>query len=460
MRRWIIAGDGQWWIDRDPPPDIAGEEEEDEDHDQATVVEEVTWRLPAQLIVARALGRRPDPGDLWALLAGEDTVGVRGIGADERRLRLEGLIERRRLRAWWRRRRRATTGGGGNDAPGDVAPQAPAPPAPRSSPSERATPWTSAASLAGRVEGAVRAALGDRLSWYEFVLIDELDTGIPGVLVEMTTPRGTAWRTTGPSGAIRVDEAPPGLGVACVSPESLALALQGRVRGPRRTSRPPNPSADFVHTTPGRLPAAFRFPDARPHRVMVISRTDVVVAGSDPRWRALTLDPASRLVCSLAAETRDALALCSRGLGEAGRVHAEPPAAPDPVSPRAFPEDLDPLLDLPFDLIPQPGAWPAPPAEAAGPWFDGGLDDIHHALIDGQGDRLFDLLARPLARAPEAAAAPVADPPIDAQAEAARQAAAVAAELGVDASSLFEPTGEEDDRLFEPLPERPPPPDA
>jgi hypothetical protein len=324
--------------------------------------------------------------------------------------------------------------------------------------------------------------------------MDELGDGLAGVDVELTTPAGRQRLTTNSAGSVRVDDVPAGEGSALIDRASLELALQDRVARPRRKSRAPAQADDLDIVTPLRADRRFTFPHEKPHRVLVVSRTDLIVAGSDARWRDLALTDSSKTPCRFTPGELDLLHLCSRGSSESGQVDGAVP--PDPESPpdstaaaeraaatqgayvvkpgdsfwriaektlgdgRRWPEirdanaelmkDRPPNLIHPGDvlriqvepaveLFPSPGPWPpledAPPTT---PFIAMELDPLHEALFDRLGQQVFESLIGPLLRLPTEPE-PAFDPPDAAAAAASVVASAVALEQGVLVEELFQP---------------------
>ncbi len=127
------------------------------------------------------------------------------------------------------------------------------------------------------------------LSFYELVLLDELEVGIPGVPIDLTTPAGRETLTTDGSGRVRVNDAPPGSATARVitGPE-LTRVLEENIAIAKRTT--PLPVADdLLVLTPSRLDQTILFPDAIPQRVMLVTRTDLVWGSVVGHWGTLTL---------------------------------------------------------------------------------------------------------------------------------------------------------------------------
>ena len=479
MKRWFYANGYEWWLDREPPGDgEAGDGAAVRSHGDA---EAAAWRL---------LQAERTQLDIAALLAPVASCDPALLSVDQQRRALAEMLRTGRLQLWRRHEWRGTVSappagssasssrGSGSRRPGSPPPR-PAgtpPPPPRTSPP--APP--------------ARLSLGVELFWYEFVLLDELDTGIADVDVEMTTPKGTRWGKTDGAGSIRVDEAPPGQGSATVDMESLSLALQYRANGLRRKTRLPQPADDFVVVTPSRMARTYRFPHCRTQRVMVVTRTDIVVAGADPRWTDLALDDASQEPCRFTSDAFDEVNLCSRGNSEPSRIRGADPQCPepDPDAPAAAARAADggrytvkpgdslwsiaecylggglqwealrdanwdllqsrpPNLIQPGDqlripvsvdpgLMPDPEAWPGEAPQPAPPFLDAGIDDLHEALFDVQGDQLFDLLAQTLAPLPPPVSPP-ADPPVEAAQAFAAQAPFVAMLVGTAVGDLFRP---------------------
>ncbi|WP_437320872.1 hypothetical protein [Sorangium sp. So ce385] len=117
---------------------------------------------------------------------------------------------------------------------------------------------------------------GAELSFYELVLLDELETPIADVSMRVSTPAGEVVRRTDASGRVRVDGVPAGWGSAAIaSADELARALAGRERGPRRTA--PLPEGETWHVrVPSRIGDAVSLPDAESQKLLLVTRTDLV----------------------------------------------------------------------------------------------------------------------------------------------------------------------------------------
>jgi hypothetical protein len=331
---------------------------------------------------------------------------------------------------------------------------------------------------------------------------------LPDVAVTLTTPAGTQQLNTNGGGTVRVVNAPPGTGSAIVDNDSLVLALQDRAERPRRTSKPPAETADFKIVTPSRASATFSFPHDKPHTVMVISRTDIVVAGANARWGTLSVSAESDAPCRFMPGELDQLQLCSRGKGEQGLIEGEIPTPETPpdssaaaarasaakgkyvvkpgdslfqIAGKLFgnvmrwteirdanaslfkhrsPNLIHPgdVLNVPvvpaFGFFPSPGPFPPPddpPTTTAAINID--VDPLHEALFDSQGDRVFDAVAASLVQPPPAPE-PFFEAPAPAADAAAVLASVVALEQGLGVNELFQPL---DLPLFDPVERRGPP---
>jgi hypothetical protein len=500
MQRWFRADGERWWLDAAPPPPY--------DSDETDYVELVfSSAAEAEARVSRLLVSGLNPPLLHEVFADAGVSHPERLTAATRLRTLGHLLDGQRLRLW-RERRLSThstwTGWGGSTAASSIAGQrshAPPPPsAARSSASSAA-----GASVAGRAPSPTAA--DPRLSWYEFILLDELDEGLPDVQVQMTTPKGVQWAVTSASGSIRVEAAPPGRGSAAIDMDSLTLALESRAGRPRRTTKPPEPADDFKVVTPSRIRGRFSFPDAQPHRVMVVSRTDLHVAGADPKWAELTLHDDSRLPTRYSVGSLHEVSLCSRGKDESGVITGDHPACPDPAGdadaalqraadgPRyqvrpgdslwgiaerfmgsgvrweelreanldvlaGRPPDLihpgDQLripLQVDLDLLPTPEAWSGEMVTAPPAFLETAIDPLHEGLFDAKGDNLSDQLAQPLIRL-RAPSPPPAEPPILAAQAFAAHAAFVAVELDSSILDLINPVERPE---FDPIEQEGPP---
>jgi hypothetical protein len=162
------------------------------------------------------------------------------------------------------------------------------------------------------------------LSFYEVIVLDELENAIAGVEVELTTPKGTEILLTDASGRVRVDDAPAGTGTThIVSGQQLLDVLRDRVS--LDTRRTPLPEGDLLIVTPKRVDTSVSFPDATTQRIMVVNRTDVVWGSVVEHWGDLLLlseeDGPSRLVTS---ELTAMLRLSSTGAGPSALLGLPP----------------------------------------------------------------------------------------------------------------------------------------
>ncbi|WP_437580745.1 LysM peptidoglycan-binding domain-containing protein [Sorangium sp. So ce887] len=203
------------------------------------------------------------------------------------------------------------------------------------------------------------------LSFYEVVLLDELETPIAGVSLRVSTPAGEVVRRTDGSGRVRVDGVPAGWGSAAIaSAGELARALAGRERGPRRTT--PLPERDAWHVrVPSRCGDAVSLPDAEPQTLLLVTRTDLVHIAQASPWRALSLvDRAGPWQLTLAGE-RAMLALHSGAIGAQAVVQG---------------------------MVPEPSPTPPPPIPP--PPIDAGLWIAPNVLVVQSGDTLVRIAAR------------------------------------------------------------------
>lgn len=175
------------------------------------------------------------------------------------------------------------------------------------------------------------------LSFYEIVLLDEIESPIAGVGLRVSTPAGEVVRPTDARGRVRVDGVPAGWGSAAIaSAEELARALAGRERGPRRTA--PLPRGDTWHVrVPSRIGDAVILPDAEPQTLLLVTRTDLVHVTQASPWPALSLIDEAGPWQLTRAEERAMLALHSAATGAQAvvqRVAPEPsPPPPPPIAP-------------------------------------------------------------------------------------------------------------------------------
>jgi len=190
---------------------------------------------------------------------------------------------------------------------------------PRVTPSQRPTP----ASLPAERRQApppVRPSPGRDeapiLSFYEVVVLDELEAPIVGLEVELTTPNGTQSLFTDDSGLVRVDDVPPGTAAAhIVSAEQLFDILRDRVA--LDTRRTPLPQGEnLLVLTPSRVETSVSFPHAQTQYIMIVNRTDVVWGSVAEHWGDLLLLAEETDPCRLSADELTAtLQLSSTGAG-------------------------------------------------------------------------------------------------------------------------------------------------
>ncbi len=491
MQHWFRSGFGEWWVDRSPPPGLrAGEHEDQVGIDEVRCVDthaamQLVWRIFGD-------GYGLDAGFEFSRLLPDEALGIAlpRLSRAERHRMLAGLIADGRMRIWRRRKRheRRVSGAGIGGEQGNAGVHVP--PDREPMPRARAVPAEVTASAAAtRLQPAEAADT----AWYEFVLLDELGMGLREVAIEMTTPAGTQRLTSSRGGVVRIENVPPGTGFVRIDGDSLTEALRGRFGHPRRSSKPPQETALFKVITPSRAQRLFRFPHEQPLQVMVVSRTDVVVAGSDARWRERIASADCINRCRFTPGELDALHLCSRGNAESVQVDGEgpPPPAPPPDASAAAaraaatqatytvrPGDSlwaiagkvlgDPLrwlelrhanaalfeqrspnlifagevLQLPtepaFGLIPSPSAWPDADSPSLPAFIDLDVDSLHEALFDREGTSAFDRVTGPLVRVPSAPE-PVWDSAQPAADAAAVLASVVALEQGVPLDLLLQP---------------------
>lgn len=501
MRQWIRAGAGEWWIAATPPAPSTGspgrQRREAGETAKRVVIREAR---EAGILIRRLLAVGSHAQVARLLEVGVPGSGAAAASAEYRNQRLAWLIATQRLQVW---HRGMTVGG--RSAGGGVPPQStssgPARTEPRRSPGSSAGS-VSASRMRARGEETASPISGPPLFWYEFVLVDELGEGLAGVQLEFTTPAGLQRVMTGPDGAVRVIGVPKGEASTRIDRDSLSAALGERAARPRRKASLPAETARFKVVTPHRATQEFRFPHHQRYGVMVISRTDIIVTGSDGRWRDLEVTDESRSACRFTPGELDRLHLCSRGDGEAARIVSNVASADDPDSGepsssaaaaaaaraaatvavyevkrgdsfwriaekvwgdgRRWPEIRDanaglmknrpPNLIHPGDrlsiplqpaagLIPAPEPWPEaddPPDPP--PFLDVAIDPLHEALFDRDGGQAFETLARALVRPPEPIDPdPDRSPPAAAADAAAVLAAVVAFEQGTIPLELFQP---------------------
>lgn len=431
MRHWFTSGAADWWIDTVPPPE--------ESATSRFVLVEVTRsdRFGAEMLLRR----------IFANASGIDVnhlIGViltsRGSGllpADRSVRPIAQLIMRRRVRVWRRTLRRNASGA-------STASAAPA------------LEWERPVGKPYVRPGLERAKspVTDEppLFWYEFILLDEVGEGLPNVQVALTTPAGTKTLLTSSAGSVRVESVPAGTGTARVNAASLAEALKHRSHSARRTAKLPKTAARFDIVTPSRATRAFTFPHQDPHRVMVVSRADIHVAGSDSQRRSLAPADASDPMLQFTAGELDVVHLVSRGSGESARVEdrTEDDAVPADSAAAAAKAiaTQDPAIVPAFGFFPDPGPWPAPePAPPPSTFVDLDVDPLHDALFDVKGDGMFDLVLGPLQPRPPKPE-PFFAPPQAAADAAAVLASVVALEQGVPVDELFQPF---DIPIFDPV---------
>lgn len=163
------------------------------------------------------------------------------------------------------------------------------------------------------------------LSFYEVVVLDELETAIAGVEVELTTPNGTQTLLTDDSGRVRVDDVPPGTGSArIVGSQPLFDVLRDRVElDARRTPLPEG--EDLLVLTPQRAGTSVSFPDAKTQRIMLVNRTDVVWGSVVEHWGDLLLLSGETDPCRLSGDELTAmLKLSSTGAGPTALIGLPP----------------------------------------------------------------------------------------------------------------------------------------
>lgn len=202
---------------------------------------------------------------------------------------------------------------------------------------------------------------GQALSFYEIVVLDELETPIAGLRVTLSTPAGTITTPTDGAGRVRVDDAPPGVGRAYVtSGAELAAILAGRERRPRRTAPLPEGPTWQVRLA-SEIGDSVALPDAEPQRLMIVTRTDLRHFSNRLPWRELSLS--GEAPCALDAGEHPELALCANAQGAQAVVVGAPPPAEG-----------------------------APPPEGAPEWLRAGIDALHAALFRGDFAPVWALL--------------------------------------------------------------------
>jgi len=206
--------------------------------------------------------------------------------------------------------------------------------------------------LARRPSGAVNATTG--LSFYEVVLLDELETPLAGVELRLTTPAGPTKRTTDANGRVRVDGVPPGFGHAeLVSLEQLAEVMAGRERGARRQVALPEGEPWHVRTAT-QVAAPVLLPDAEPQKLLLVTRTDLVhSAHVDPWVGGLTEVAAGPWAFVQDALTR--LGWHSDALGRVASIAAVPPELPPAPPPATMPSVSSNLWIAPDVYVVQSG---------------------------------------------------------------------------------------------------------
>ena len=278
---------------------------------------------PGMLVLRAALARSPhyDPDDLSDAEVVEEVL--RALER-ERLLVVEGRDPR-----------------GGGRAP---APAGPLPPPPR--PGSRA-----------------------ELSFYELTVVDENDRALAGLELDIRTP-GTSGRIkTDARGRVRLDREPPGVGRATVaSLLQFSTIMSGQETHPRRVT--PLPAGEDWHVrTPRGLTASVALPDARPQRLMLVTRADLDhLAVEHLRGRY-------RFACAhagpwvLTTHPHPRLAVHSEGLGKRVRLIVVPTGnAAGPAS-EAQPSDLQTLV-----------ATTPPTTHEAEVWLDLAVDELVDAL--------------------------------------------------------------------------------
>ncbi len=422
IRQWFTSGAADWWIDTIPPAA--------ESATSRFVVVEVTRsdRCGAEMLLRR----------IFAHTSGIDVNHLIGVLLTSRGSRLlpsvrpiqsvAQLITLRRVRVW-----RRTFRGYASGASSEAASPAVAWARPVGKPYVRP----------GLVHAKSPVEEDPPLFWYEFILLDEVGDGLRNVQVALTTPAGTKTLSTSSAGAVRVENVPGGTGTARVNAASLAEALKHRSHSARRTAKLPEVGARFDIVTPSRAKRAFTFPHQDPHRVMVVSRADIHVAGSDSQRRTLSPADASQPMMQFSAGDLDVMRLVSRGSGESARVEDradddDVPLDSAAAAAKAIAAQNASIVPA-FDFFPDPGPWPAAdPVSPPSAFVDLDVDPLHDALFDAQNDGVFDLVLGPLAPRPPKPE-PFFAPPQAAADAAAVLAGVVALEQGVAVDELFQP---------------------
>ncbi len=179
---------------------------------------------------------------------------------------------------------------------------------------------------------------GEQLSFYELVVLDELETPIAGLRMTLSTPAGTVTRRTDANGKVRIDNVPGGFGSARVTAlAEFAALLAGREHRSRRVA--PLPQGESVHVrTPLGLSDAIVLPDGEPQKLLIVSRTQLRHSANAHPLPELSLDEGAP--CALDAGEQLLLELCSNAQGQNAVMRTPTPAAPLPEPP------APPLLPL------------------------------------------------------------------------------------------------------------------
>lgn len=194
------------------------------------------------------------------------------------------------------------------------------------------------------------------LSFYEIMVVDEMEKPIVGADVRMITPAGGSVQQTDAGGRVRVDQAPPGLGSAqIVSARQLAECMRGHEHTARREDPLPR-DEPWTIQIPSRLARTVTLPDGLPQKLMIVSRVDVYTSKNPNRWSDAQLADAAKGPWTLKSTKHELwLELHSDGLRRTAIL----------TGPTLVPET--------------PGGVSLPPEE----WLRLDVDALHEALFDG-----------------------------------------------------------------------------
>ncbi|EYF00475.1 hypothetical protein [Chondromyces apiculatus] len=202
---------------------------------------------------------------------------------------------------------------------------------------------------------------GEARSFYELVVVDELEAPIAGLRVTMSTPAGTVTKPTDGAGRVRVDGAPPGMGRASVTRVAdLASLFAGRERKPRRTARLPEGPSWHVRTARD-AGESVTLPDGEPQRLMIVTRTDLRHFVNRRPWTELSVAAEGPWLLDGGAQPE--LALCADATGAEAVVLCGAAPAEGEALPEGTPE-----------------------------WLRTGIDALHAALFQGDFGPVWALL--------------------------------------------------------------------